>query len=159
VRDALKEVLVNSARFNWKLYEAFTEAYSVYLNLLFKEGNTSKNFAEFEKIIRQQIGNIFNTKFRDDNFIATLSDVVTSYSNLAKGTGIGKTYQKLSNLWSVWDNDFAEPLRDTLWRTPSYKVTNLEEYSLFRYYSKKAREGDKNNDRRQPTIPCLCFHK
>ena len=84
VRDALKEVLVNSARFNWKLYEAFTEAYSVYLNLLFKEDNTSKNFAEFEKI-RQQIGNIFNTKFRDDNFIATLSGVVASYLKSGEG--------------------------------------------------------------------------
>ena len=79
-------------------------------------------------------------------------------SNLAKATGFGKIYQHLSNLWSVWDNDLVEPLRDTLWRTPSYKVTNLEKYSLFRYYSKKAREGDKNNDRRQPTIPLLIVY-
>jgi hypothetical protein len=90
VRDALKEVLVNSSRFNWKLYEAFTEAYSVYLNLLFKEDNTSKNFAEFEKIIRQQIGNIFNTKFRDDNFIATLSDVVVILININSLTSISQ---------------------------------------------------------------------
>ena len=154
IRDALNGVLLNSSRFNWKLYEAFAEAYSVYLNILFREGNTSKDLAELEKIIRKKIGNIFNTKFRDDNFIATLSNVVASYSNLAKATGFGKIYQHLSNLWSVWDNDLVEPLRDTQWRTPSYKVTNLEKYSLSRYYSKKAR-GDKNNDRRQPTIPLL----
>jgi hypothetical protein len=159
VRDALKEVLVNSARFNWKLYEAFTEAYSVYLNLLFKEDNTSKNFAEFEKIIRQQIGNIFNTKFRDDNFIATLSGVVASYSNLAKATGFGKTHQHLSNLWSVWDDDFVKPLRDTLWRTPSYEVINLEKYSLFRYHYNKTRgDKDKNTDIRYPTTPLLIVY-
>jgi hypothetical protein len=104
VRDALIEVLVNSSRFNWKLYEAFTEAYSVYLNIPFKEGHPSKDLAEFEKIIGKKIGSIFNTKFRDDNFIATLSDVVASYSNLAKATGFGKIYQHLSNPWSGWDN-------------------------------------------------------
>ncbi|MDQ6862607.1 MAG: alpha/beta fold hydrolase [Thermoproteota archaeon] len=158
IRDALNGVLLNSSRFNWKLYEAFAEAYSVYLNILFKEGNTSKDLAELEKIIRKKIGNIFNTKFRDDNFIATLSNVVASYSNLAKAAGFGKIYQRLSNLWSVWDNDFVEPLRDTLWRTPSYEVTNLEKYSLFRYYYKKAREGDKNNDRKQPTTPLLIVY-
>jgi class III poly(R)-hydroxyalkanoic acid synthase PhaC subunit len=145
VRDALNGVLLNSSRFNWKLYEAFVEAYSVYLNILFNEGSTAKDMAEFEKIVRKKIGNIFNTKFRDDNFIVTLSNVVASYSNLAKATGFGKIYQHLSNLWSVWDNDFVEPLRDTLWRTPSHKVSNLEKYSLFRYYD-KTREGDKDKD-------------
>ena len=160
MRDALNGALLNSSRFNWKLYEAFAEAYSVYLNILFKEGNTSKDLAELEKIIRKTIGNLFNTKFRDDNFIATLSNVVASYSNLAKATGVGKMYQHLSNLWSVWDNGFVEPLRDTLWRTPSYKVTNLEKYSLFRYYYKKAREGykDKDDDRTHPTIPLLIVY-
>ena len=158
LHSALRGLLLNSSRFNWKLYEAFTEAYSVYLNILFKEVNTSKNFAEFEKIIRKKIGNIFNTKFRDDNFILTLSDVVASYSNLAKATGFGNTYQLLSSLWSVWDNDFLEPLRDTLWRTPSYKVTNLEKYSLFHYYYDKTREVHKNNDRIKSTTPLLIVY-
>jgi hypothetical protein len=71
IRYALNGVLLNSSRFNWKLYEAFAEAYSVYMNILFKEGNTSKDLAEFEKIMRKKISDIFNTKFRDDNFIAT----------------------------------------------------------------------------------------
>lgn len=158
IRDALNGVLLNSSRFNWKLYEAFVEAYSVYLNILFKEDNTSKDLAELEKIIRKKIGNIFNTKFRDDNFITVLLNVVASYSNLAKVTGFGKIYQHLSNLWSVWDNDFVEPLRDTLWRTPSYKITNLEKYSLFRYYYDRTREGDKNNDRIHPTTPLLIVY-
>ena len=159
IRDAFNGVLLNSSRFNWKLYDAFTEAYSAYLNILFKEGNTSKDLAEFEKIIRKKIGNIFNTKFRDDNFIATLSNVVSSYSNLAKATGFGNTYQHLSNLWSVWDNDFVEPLRDTLWRTPSYKVGNLEKYSLFRYYYNKTKgDKDKDNGRIHPTTPLLIVY-
>ena len=79
-------------------------------------------------------------------------------------TGFGKIYQHLSNLWSVWDNDFVEPLRDTLWRTPSYKITNLEKYSLFRYYYDKTRKAIKikikikNNDRIHPTTPLLIVY-
>jgi polyhydroxyalkanoate synthase len=78
---------------------------------------------------------------------------------LAKATDFGKAYQHLSNLWSVWDNDFVEPLRDTLWRTPSYKVTNLEKYSLFRYYNGKTRvDKDKDNNRTYPTTPLLIVY-
>jgi hypothetical protein len=87
------------------------------LNILFREGNTSKDLAELEKIIRKKIGILFLTKFRDDNFIATLSNVVASYANLAKATGFGKIYQHLSNLWSVWDNDLVEPLRHSMENT------------------------------------------
>jgi hypothetical protein len=46
IRDALNGVLLYSSRFNWKLYEAFAEAYSVYMNILFKEGNTSKDLVD-----------------------------------------------------------------------------------------------------------------
>lgn len=49
LRDAWNGVLLNSARFNWKVYEAFTEAYTVYLNILFEESDSSKDLAEFEK--------------------------------------------------------------------------------------------------------------
>jgi hypothetical protein len=55
IGDALNGVLLNSSRFNWKLYETFTEAYSVYLNILFKEGNTLKDLAEFEKIKERKL--------------------------------------------------------------------------------------------------------
>ena len=90
MRDALNGVLLNSSRFNWKLYEAFAEAYSVYLNILFREGNTSKDLAELEKIIRKKIANIFNTKFRDDNFIATLSNVVATMQIWLRPQALGR---------------------------------------------------------------------
>jgi transposase len=72
IRDALNGVLLNSSRFNWKLYEAFVEACLVYLNVLFKQDNTSKDLAELEKVIRKKIGNKFNTKFRDARFQMSL---------------------------------------------------------------------------------------
>lgn len=52
---------------------------------------------------------------------------------LVKITGLGKIYQYLSNRSSVWNNNFVEPIRDTLYRTPSQKICELEKYSLFRY--------------------------
>lgn len=158
-QDALNGVLLHSSRFNWKLYEAFADAYSVYLNALIKEDSNSYDISELEKIVRKKIGNIFNTKFRDDTFITTLSDVVASYSNLAAITGFGQIYQHMSNYWSVWNNNFVEPLRDTLWRTPSYKISNIEKYSLFRYYDGNTREGDENDYKTNPpTKPLLIVY-
>jgi polyhydroxyalkanoate synthase subunit PhaC len=58
---------------------------------------------------------------------------VASYSELAKITGIEKMYQLLSNRIAEWNNAFVEPIRDTLYRTPSHKICKLEKYSLFRY--------------------------
>jgi polyhydroxyalkanoate synthase subunit PhaC len=159
IRDALNGVLLHLSRFNWKLYEAFADACSVYLNVLIKEGGNSYDLSELEKIVRKKIGNIFNTKFRDDTFITTLSDIVASYSNLAAITGFGQIYQHMSNLWSVWNNNFVEPLRDTLWRTSSYKISNIEKYSLFRYYDGSTREGDKNDYKTYPpTTPLLIVY-
>ena len=42
-------------------------------------------------------------------------------------------YQRLSNRLSVWNNDFIEPIRDTIGRTPSEKICEIEKYSLFHY--------------------------
>lgn len=47
--------------------------------------------------------------------------------------GLGQMYQDLSNVWANWNNNFIEAIRDSLWRTPSQKVSQLEKYSLFRY--------------------------
>jgi polyhydroxyalkanoate synthase subunit PhaC len=47
--------------------------------------------------------------------------------------GIGKMYKHLSNKSSAWNNDFIEPIRDTLFRTPSKKICAIEKYSLFHY--------------------------
>jgi polyhydroxyalkanoate synthase subunit PhaC len=59
---------------------------------------------------------------------------VASYSELAKVIGIGKMYQSASNKSAVWNNEFVESFRDTLYRTSSKKVYELEKYSLFHYY-------------------------
>jgi poly[(R)-3-hydroxyalkanoate] polymerase subunit PhaC len=133
LRDTFYSALTNSLRFNEKIFTAFSEAYSVYVKTALEE--FSKDLPELEKTVRSKISDIFNLRFREEDFVSTLSDTLTSYSALAKRTGFGQAYQEFSVWWANWNNNFIEPARDTFWRTPSYKLAELEKYSLFRYKS------------------------
>ena len=46
-----------------------------------------------EKIILSKIRNKFDTNFRDKTFVASLSEFIKSYCELAKITGTGFIYQ------------------------------------------------------------------
>ena len=125
--------LLSSTQFNIKLYNAFAESYPIYLSTISEYNQSWKNLSELDKILRSRFRKYLDEKFREEGFVNTLSDTITSYSKLAKIIGIGKIYQYLSNEFSVWNYDFIEPVRDTLYRTPSQKICEIEKYSLFRY--------------------------
>ena len=131
--NAFSRALSNSRQFNTELFNIFAEAYSMYLGTISEYNRSWKDLAELEKILRSKYCKLFNEKFREERFVNTLSNTIASYSELAKVTGLGKIYQHLSNRFSTWNNDFVEPIRDTLYRTPSQKISELEKYSLFRY--------------------------
>ena len=133
LRDTLSSAFINSSRFNEKLFKTFSEAYWVYVKTILEGNNIAKDLPEFEKIVRSRISNVFNVRFREGDFVSTLSDTVESYSDLVKDTAFGQGYQNFSEYWANWNNMFVEPIRDTLWRTPSQKIAQLEKYSLFRY--------------------------
>jgi class III poly(R)-hydroxyalkanoic acid synthase PhaC subunit len=135
LRDTLYSASTNFSRFNEKIINTFSEAYSVYLKTILEDGNNTKDLPELEKIVRSRISSIFNLRFRDEDFVSTLSHTVASYSALAKSTGFGQVYQSSSIWWANWNNNFIEPIRDTFWRTPSHKIAELEKYSLFHYES------------------------
>jgi polyhydroxyalkanoate synthase subunit PhaC len=135
LQDTLYSASTNFSRFNEKLFKTFSETYSVYLKTILEDDNITKDLPELEKIVRSRISNIFNLRFREEHFVSTLSDTVASYSTLAKSTGFGQVYQNSSIWWANWNNKFIEPIRDTFWRTPSYKIAELEQYSLFHYGS------------------------
>jgi hypothetical protein len=116
----------------------------MYLSTISEYNRSWNDFAELDKILRSRFQKIFDEKFREERFVNSLSDTVASYSELAKITGLGKMYQGISNRTAEWNNDFIEPIRDTLNRTPSQKICELEKYSLFRYNRPKSD---------------LCFHK
>lgn len=62
-----------------------------------------------------------------------LSDTITYNSEFIKITGLGELYQYFSNMFSEWNNNYVEPIRDIFYRTPSQKICEIEKYSLFHY--------------------------
>jgi len=98
LQDALKDVFIDSIRLNEKLYNAFSEAYSAYIKKTFfydkNNNNLVKGFLpESEKILKSTIKNIFDERFREEDFITKLSDTVASYSELARSTSFSQVYQ------------------------------------------------------------------
>lgn len=105
-----------------------------------EDKNMAKDPSEIEKLVRSRISSTFDSEFRKSDFVNILSDTVTSYSDLARIMGFGKSYESFSVLWAKWNNEFVEPVRDLLWRTPSRKVCQIEKYSLFHYQKHLASE-------------------
>ena len=132
-RDPFLKLVSNVLIFNDKLSDIFLETISQYMKTVLEGNNITKDLPELEKIIRSSTNNIFNVKFREEDFVNTISDIVSSYAYLAKMLAFGQVYQNFANLWAIGNNNFIEPMRDTFWRTPSYEIGHLEKYSLFRY--------------------------
>ena len=125
--------LSSSVQFNIVLYKAFSQFYPMYLDIISEYNKSWKDLSELDKVLRSRFRKAFDEKFRDADFINRLSDAITSYSELAKVTGLGQMYRDYSNGSSIWNNKFIEPIRDTLYRTPSEKICEIEKYSLFHY--------------------------
>jgi polyhydroxyalkanoate synthase subunit PhaC len=133
IPDAFARALLNTTQFNIQLAKAFADAYPIYINAVYEYNKTWKDSSELDKILRSRLRKSFDEKFREENFVNTLSDTITSFSELARVTGLGKMYKHLSNKSSIWNNAFMEPIRDMLFRTPSEKICEIEKYSLFHY--------------------------
>jgi class III poly(R)-hydroxyalkanoic acid synthase PhaC subunit len=161
ISDAFSRALLNSSQFNIILFNAFADAYPIYINTISEYNKSWKNLSELDQILRSRFRKAFDEKFREENFVNTLSDAVTSYSELARVTGLGKMYKQLSNKSSVWNNDFIEPIRDSLFRTPSEKICELEKYSLFRYNRLPTADTEKekeNSSSSQNYTPVLIIY-
>jgi polyhydroxyalkanoate synthase subunit PhaC len=130
---ALAHVSTSSAQLSIILSNAFAQSYPIYLNTISEYNRSWKDLSELDKILRSRFRKTFDEKFREEVFINTLSDAITSYSELAKITGLGQMYRDFSKGSSIWNNKFIEPIRDTLYRTPSEKICEIDEYSLFHY--------------------------
>jgi polyhydroxyalkanoate synthase subunit PhaC len=131
--DVFIKSALNSSNFKAELFKVFSKAYFVYLDEISNFNIASKDLAEFEKTLKKRFHKTFDNSFREEKFVNLLSDTVASYSELAEVTGMGKMYQNLSNKFALWNNYFVESIRDTLYRTPSKKIYELEKYSLFHY--------------------------
>jgi class III poly(R)-hydroxyalkanoic acid synthase PhaC subunit len=124
----------NWIQLNRIFFITMSKASAEYLRIMLKNKDSSGlSFSEKEKEVKSRLGQIFDKKFRDEEFINNLSCFVENCSDLARITGLGEFYQIYSDYLSTWNNEFLEPIRDRIWRTPSQKVSRLEKYSLFRY--------------------------
>ena len=156
--NAFAQALTNTTRFNLILFNAFADAYPIYLNVISQYNKSWKDLSELDNILRSTYRKAFDEKFREKNFIDTLSDTITGYSESARVTGLGKMYKHLSNKISLWNNDFIEPIRDTLFRTPSEKICEIEKYSLFHYIGPHNAAAENGNNLNQNNTPVLVIY-
>src|ERR671910_1946360 len=149
---ALAHVSTSSAQLSIILSNAFARSYPIYLNTISEYNRSWKDLSELDKILRSRFRKAFDEKFREEVFINTLSDAITSYSELAKITGLGQMYRDFSNGSSIWNNKFIEPIRDTLYRTPSEKICEIDEYSLFHYNRPSTTSTDRTAEKEGASI-------
>jgi polyhydroxyalkanoate synthase len=163
ISNAFARALSKTTQFNIILSNAFANAYPIYLNAISEYNKSWKDLSELDKTLRNRFHKVFDEKFREEDFVYTLSDTITSYSELARVTGLGKIYKRLSNKSSAWNNYLIEPLRDTLFRTPSEKICEIEKYSLFHYNtpppaSTATEKGDSSvNQKNTPVLVIYAF--
>ena len=156
--NAFAQALTNTTRFNTILFNAFADAYPIYLNVISQYNKSWKDLSELDNILRSRYRKAFDEKFREKKFIDTLSDTITSYSELARVTGLGNMYKHLSDKISSWNNDFIEPIRDNLFRTSSEKICEIEKYSLFHYIRPHNAAAGNGNNLNQNNTPVLVIY-
>jgi class III poly(R)-hydroxyalkanoic acid synthase PhaC subunit len=156
--SAFAQALSNTTRFNLILFNAFADAYPIYLDVISQYNKSWKNLSELDNILRSKYRKAFDEKFREKKFLDALSDTVISYSELARVTGLGNMYKYVSNKISLWNNDFIEPIRDNLFRTPSEKICEIEKYSLFHYNRPRNIVTKNRNNSYQKNNPVIIIY-
>jgi poly[(R)-3-hydroxyalkanoate] polymerase subunit PhaC len=132
--NRLVDSCLSLIEFYSRLAKVFTDVYLFSLEFFFNYKNWG-NLQELEVPWLTNCRDIFESGFREDSFLNSLSNAIDCYSKLAQTTGIGQWYQGLSNLTSLWNNFFIEPVRDSIWRTPSHKIHSEGKFALFHYDS------------------------
>ena len=130
------------ADFYTRLAIIFADVYLTNANYVFKNKNSTSS-KEIERSWLSACRNTFEQRFRESSFIQSLSNTIDCYSKLAQTSSVGQWYQILSNITSVWNNLLIEPIRDTLWRTPSHDVYSEGKFALYHYNSGTERANSK----------------
>ena len=107
---------------------------SVALSRIFLDEDNWLDLQMLERMCLSKSHDIFDSRFRQEAFVNSLSNAIDCYSKLAQTTGMGQWYQNMSNLSSLWNKYFIEPLRDTICRTPSHQLHSEGKFSLYHYH-------------------------
>ena len=118
--------------FYGRVRTTFADAYAGAANA-YSDRAPSTSMANSERQMMEKARYAFDSKFRDPDFLKSLSEVTDSYSKLAEVTGFGQLYQIISNMTAVWNNLMLEPMRDRLLRTPSHRIHSEGSFGVFHY--------------------------
>jgi polyhydroxyalkanoate synthase subunit PhaC len=137
-----------------KLVDAFADSYAAMAGVYLQE-RASTNSLELERKAMAKARDIFDDKFRDQDFLRSVSELTEAFSRMAKATGFGQIYQNISNMAAAWNNLLIEPLRDKMFRTPSHRVHAEGSFSLFHYDRKMV--VDKSEMQSAPLLVVYAF--
>lgn len=115
-----------------KIADAFADSYAAMAGVYLQERDSISTI-ELERKMMAKARDIFDSRFREQDFLRSISVVTEAYSRMAKTTAFGQVYQNISNMAAAWNNLLIEPLRDKMFRTPSHKVHTEGSFSLFHY--------------------------
>lgn len=119
--------------YNKIIFNAWLEAVKTSSNI---EESTGKQIQEsFRTTFDMEIKN----KLSQEEFSQKLSEFINSYSNLAPNIEHDKLYRQLEICANYYDN-FVEPLRDFVNRTPSSKIPMKGRFEIHHYESKSEKK-------------------
>ena len=137
-----------------KIAGAFADSYAAMAGVYLQE-RASTNSIELERKAMAKARDVFDDKFRQQDFLRSVSEVSEAFSRVAKATGFGQIYQNVSNMTAAWNNLLIEPLRDKIFRTPSHRVYTEGSFSLFHY--DRMRVVDKTETQSAPLLVVYAF--
>lgn len=110
--NTFRDAYAAASRFYINLADSFIDASLIPLRNLCRIKPVQKP-EDIEKVIASKVRDSFDRSFKEEIFVKSLAELLDSHSRLAKLMGLGKTYQGVSNLNSLWNTVFLESLRDT----------------------------------------------
>lgn len=151
--DAFSNLGLSSYTFYNHLQNAMIDATTAFNRAFLLGYAASSNIMTAEKKGMASARMVFENKFANPEFLKSLARTVNDCSKWAKVSGYGALYQNLSNISSLWNNSFLEPLRDSFGRTPSHKIHSDGSFSLFHY----DRQTDKVEFQENPILVVYAF--
>jgi class III poly(R)-hydroxyalkanoic acid synthase PhaC subunit len=141
---AILDAEVSSYTFCSKLAGAVWDATAALNRGLVESYVSSDDFVTAEKKALALARTVFEDRFDDPEFLASLARAVNDFSKWAKLSGYAILYQTLSSLSSLWNNTYVEPVRDSIGRTPFSKTHSDGNFSLFHYDRQVKSEVQRN---------------
>src|SRR5215207_3927809 len=84
-----------------KIADAFADSYAAMAGVYLQERDSTSTI-ELERKMMAKARDIFDSRFREQDFLRSISVVTEAYSRMAKTTAFGQVYQNISNMAAAW---------------------------------------------------------